>query len=80
MCKSVRVSQIKKILQNEPIGFDTAENGPSKVWATKQIPTPPGSNKHLWRQDRVQELRGLLLEDHVRHEVLGLRHRYLGDL
>merc|ERR1719487_1480055 len=28
------------------------------------------------RQDRVQELRGLLLEDHVRHEVLGLRHRY----
>ena len=50
-------SRSQNMLQTKPlvarIGFDTSENGPSKIWATDKHPTrprPPPSKKHLWKQ------------------------------
>ena len=44
--KRVNLTDLAKMLQNEPllakIGCDTAENGPSKIWATNT--QPPATN------------------------------------
>ena len=65
--KRVNLVDLEKMLQNEPSvqkrGFDTAENGPSKVWAaSNQPPKALGSNEHLCQHSRGIHHRSLPLQ------------------
>ena len=65
--KRVNLVDLEKMLQNEPSvqkrGFDTAENGPSKVWAaSNQPPKALGSNEHLCQRSRGIHHRSLPLQ------------------
>ena len=48
MCKSCNLKKLQNQLLVARIGFDTTENGPSKVWATNGPPNPLRSQKQLW--------------------------------
>ena len=51
-CKACQSCRPWKMLQNEPfvpkLGFDVAENGPSKAWATNQLWTHPWDQKSIY--------------------------------
>ena len=65
--KRVNLVDLEKMLQNEPsvqkLGFDTAENRPSKVEAaSNQPPKALGSNEHLCQRSRGIHHRSLPLQ------------------